>query len=78
MVWIGTFRIFMIQYNMGGHFAEVGTRFSAFHRNPPPPLRKAVSLTSTLVSRAVIDNACIDESTKKTLSIIDIEEGTTY
>ena len=27
--------------------------------------------------RAVIDNACIDASTKKTLSIIDIEEGTT-
>ena len=40
---------------------------------------QAVSLlTDTLCSRAVIDNACIDESTKKNLSIIDIEEGTTY
>ena len=35
--------------------------------------------SSTLVfNRAVIDTARIDESTKKTLSIIDIEEGTTY
>ena len=33
---------------------------------------------NVVAGRAVIDNACIDESTKKTLSIIDIEEGTTY
>ena len=38
----------------------------------------SAQITPPLLPRAVIDTACIDESIKKNLSIIDIEKGTRY